>query len=88
MISVNNVIGIRKQRTPSEWFGYVVAQAIQMAVRTWAVMLLVGWIHHDLVSAVPALGFWQVAGVLILLDFILESAIASGVKVAIREELR
>lgn len=40
-------------------------------IKAWLVMLTLGMIHHDFVSEIPALGFWQTVVLIVLVDMLL-----------------
>jgi hypothetical protein len=59
-----------------------VIRTLMFLIRTWIAMLLIGGVHHDVDARIPALGYWQMALVLMLLDWMLSGPIASGIGVA------
>ncbi|GAB3251871.1 hypothetical protein [Kineosporia babensis] len=79
---------IRKDRSVGEWFGYFIGQIIQTALRTWFLMLLLGGLHGSVFPQVPAIGYWQTLLCIVTFDYLLAFAVADGVKIALREELR
>jgi hypothetical protein len=78
---------IKKKRSGSDWAGYIVGQIGQTAIRTWFLMLILGGLHGSVFEQVPALGYWQTLLCILAFDYLVQFAIADGVKSALREEL-
>lgn len=65
----------KKSDKAGRLIGLLIAQALLWPLGGWALMLLLGILHHEVSSAIPALGFWINLALVALASFV-KSAVA------------